>query len=194
MTGFYSLKWYTSDGKTGYLVVPHIMTSSIINKNMNKMPNGHLTNIGQHRIKELNDASRMNYDAREWCFISATPTQVTDNSIIFSSFSGYVKMALVSWIHRWPVAHCIDVIMTTMASQITSLTVVYSTVYSDADQRKHQSSASLAFVLGIHRDRWIPRPKGQLRGKCFHLMTSSCSTRKGRVMRRAVPCHDVFMS
>ena len=38
--------------------------------------------------------------------------------------------------------------MTTMASQITSLTVVYSTVYSDADQRKHQSSASLAFVWG----------------------------------------------
>ena len=69
--------------------------------------------------------------------------------------------------------HCNDVIMTTMASQITSLTVIYSTVYSDADQRKHQSSASLAFVWGIHRDRWIPRTKGQLRGKCFHLMTSS---------------------
>ena len=66
----------------------------------------------------------------------------------------------------------IDVIMTTTASQITSLTVVYSTVYSDADQRKHQSSASLAFVRGIHQDRWIPCTKGQLRGKCFHLMTS----------------------
>ena len=43
--------------------------------------------------------------------------------------------------------------MTTMASQITSLTVVYSIVYSGVDQRKHQSSASLAFVRGIHRDR-----------------------------------------
>ena len=41
-------------------------------------------------------------------------------------------------------------------------------------QRKHQSSASLAFVWRIHRDRWIPRTKGQLRGNCFHLMTSSC--------------------
>ena len=69
--------------------------------------------------------------------------------------------------------HYGDVIMTTMASQTTSLTVVYSTVYSDAYQRKHQSYASLAFVWGIHRDRWIPRTKGQLRGKCFHLMTSS---------------------
>ena len=47
--------------------------------------------------------------------------------------------------------HYDDVIMTTLASQITSLAVVYSTVYSDADQRKHQSSASLAFVRGIHR-------------------------------------------
>ena len=63
--------------------------------------------------------------------------------------------------------------MSTIASLITSLAVVYSTVYSDADQRKHQSSASLAFVWGIPRDRWIPRTKGQLRGKCFHLMTSS---------------------
>ena len=41
--------------------------------------------------------------------------------------------------------------MGAIASQITSLTIVYSTVYSDADQRIHQSSASLAFVWGIHR-------------------------------------------
>ena len=42
--------------------------------------------------------------------------------------------------------------MTTMASQITSLTVVYSIFYSDTDQRKHQCCASLAFVRGIHRE------------------------------------------
>ena len=47
--------------------------------------------------------------------------------------------------------HYGDVIMGAIASQITSLTIVYSTVYLDADQRKHQSSASLAFVWGIHR-------------------------------------------
>ena len=81
---------------------------------------------------------------------------------------------LPEWKCPWPRLHYIDVIMTTMASQITSLMVVYATVYSDADQRKHQSSTSLAFVWGIHRDRWIPRTKRQLRGKCFHLMTSSC--------------------
>ena len=41
--------------------------------------------------------------------------------------------------------------MSVMASQITSHTIAYSIVYSGADQRKHQSSASLAFAQGIHR-------------------------------------------
>ena len=57
---------------------------------------------------------------------------------------------------RWhapvmPSVYYSDVIMGVMASQITSLTIVCSTVYSGANQRKHQSSASLAFVRGIHR-------------------------------------------
>ena len=47
--------------------------------------------------------------------------------------------------------HYDDVTMSRIASLITSLTIVYSTVYSGADQRKHQSPASLAFVRGIHR-------------------------------------------
>ena len=53
----------------------------------------------------------------------------------YSSLSNSCRVALYN-----------GVIMGTMASQITSLTIVYSTVYSGADQRKHQSSASLAFV------------------------------------------------
>ena len=48
-------------------------------------------------------------------------------------------------------SHYNDVIMGAMVSQITSLNIVYSTVYSGADQRKYQSSVSLAFVRGIHR-------------------------------------------
>ena len=47
--------------------------------------------------------------------------------------------------------HYDDNIMDAIASQITSLTIVYSIVYSGAGQSKHQSSASLAFVWGIHR-------------------------------------------
>ena len=49
--------------------------------------------------------------------------------------------------------HYGDVTMGVLASKITSLTIVYTTVHSDTDQRKHQSSASLAFVWGIH---WWP--------------------------------------
>ena len=47
--------------------------------------------------------------------------------------------------------HYTDITMSPMASQISSLGSVYSTVYSGADQRKHESSASLAFVRRIHR-------------------------------------------
>ena len=55
------------------------------------------------------------------------------------------------WAFSGKTIHYNDVIMGAIASQITSLTIVYSTVYSDTDQGKHQSSASLAFVRGIHR-------------------------------------------
>ena len=41
--------------------------------------------------------------------------------------------------------------MSVMASQIISLRIVYSTIYSVTDERKHQSSASLAFVMGVHQ-------------------------------------------
>ena len=67
-----------------------------------------------------------------------------------------------------------DVIMGAMASQITSLTIVCSTVYSGADQRKYQSSASLAFVMGIHR--WPVN-----------------SPHKGPVTRKMFPFDDVIM-
>ena len=64
--------------------------------------------------------------------------------------------------------------MGAMASQTTSLTIVYSTVYSDEDQGKHQSSASLAFVREIHR--WPVN-----------------SSHKGPVTRKMFPFDDVIM-
>ena len=59
--------------------------------------------------------------------------------------------------------------MSAMSSQISSLMIVSSTVYSDADQRKrkHQSSASLAFVQGIHRGRVNSPHKGPVTRKMF---------------------------
>ena len=65
--------------------------------------------------------------------------------------------------------------MGAIASQITSLTIVYSIVYLDADQTEHQSSASVDFVRGIHR--------GPLN-----------SLHKRPVTRKMFPFDDVIMS
>ena len=65
------------------------------------------------------------------------------------------------------IIHYDDVIMTTIASEITSLTIVYPTFYSGADQSKHQSSASLAFVWGIHRGPVNSPHKGPVTRKMF---------------------------
>ena len=70
--------------------------------------------------------------------------------------------------------HYNDVIMSAMASQITSHTIVYSSFYSGPDQRKHQSSVLLAFVRGIHR-----RPVN--------------SPHKWPVTRKMFPFDDVIM-
>ena len=68
--------------------------------------------------------------------------------------------------------------MDAMASQITSLTIVYSTVYSGADQSKHQSSASLAFVWGSHRGPVNSPQKWPVKRKMFPsddvIMRTSC--------------------
>ena len=81
------------------------------------------------------------------------------------------KLKWASWTHTTPWCHDL---MTVMASQITSLTIVYSTVYSGTDQRKHQSSALLDVVWGIHR--WpVNYPH------------------KGPVTRKMFPFDDVIM-
>ena len=61
--------------------------------------------------------------------------------------------------------------MSAMATQITGVSMVCSTVYSDADQRKPKAHWLLWGEFAA--DRWIHPTKGQWRGKCFHLMTSS---------------------
>ena len=96
--------------------------------------------------------------------------------------------------HRHQVcSHYADVIMIEMASQITSLAIVYSIVYSDADQRKHQSSASLAFVRGNHRGPVNSPRKWPVTRKCFHLMTSSCVD-KYSINKRMPVCLSVSPS
>ena len=73
------------------------------------------------------------------------------------------------------VLHYNDIIMGAIKSQITSLTIVYCTVSSGADHRKHHSSASLTFVWGIHR--WLVN-----------------SPSKWPVTRKMCPFDDVSMS
>ena len=63
--------------------------------------------------------------------------------------------------------HYNDITMGTIESQITSLTTVYSTVYSGANQRKHQSSTSLAFVRGINQGLVNSLHKGPVTRKMF---------------------------
>ena len=99
---------------------------------------------------------------------------------------------LIPWISYDRNKHYIDVIMSTMASQITGLMAIYLTVCSDVYQRKHQSSTSPAFMQGIHWDRWIPRTKGQLSGKCFHLMTSSWNWfKRGKSQKQSAASNSV---
>ena len=63
--------------------------------------------------------------------------------------------------------------MSGMTSQITSLVIVYSTVYSGADKKNTKALRNWPLYEEFTGDPWIPRTKGQQRGKCFHLMTSS---------------------
>ena len=70
--------------------------------------------------------------------------------------------------------HYNDAIMSAMASQITRITIVYSSVYSGEEQRKHQSSASLAIVRGNYR-------------------SPASSQHKGLVMRKMFPFDDVII-
>ena len=103
---------------------------------------------------------------------------------------------------KWAIAvirgvHYSDVIMIAIASQITSVSIVNLIVCSGADQRKYQSSASLAFVRGIHRWPGKTPHKGPVKPKCFHLLTSSCDevlratrdpSRKGLMRSLSNPC------
>ena len=70
---------------------------------------------------------------------------------LLETYFSEICIGILSFSLKTNAIHYDDVIMTRMASQITSLAIVYSTVYSGADQSKHQSSASLAFVWEIHR-------------------------------------------
>ena len=90
-----------------------------------------------------------------------------------------------------------DVIMSAVASQITSVSIVCSTVYSSADRRKHQSSASLTFVRGIHRRPMDSPHKGPVTQKMLvrgiHRWPLN-SPHKRPVTREMFPFDNVIMT
>ena len=98
----------------------------------------HISKRPKHPISRVRYFTR-SYDKTSYRILKRGPTRISNN---------ISRVVCVGWNY---ITHYGDVIMGAIASQITSLTIVYSTVYSDADQRKHQSSASLAFLQGIHR-------------------------------------------
>ena len=80
-----------------------------------------------------------------------------------------ISINLPKLVFSWSVSfsHYNDVVMGKMASQIISLTIVYSPVYLSADLRKHQSSRLLAFVRGFHRGPVNSPHKGPVTRKMF---------------------------
>ena len=121
--------WWQATG------VDHALTTHYI-----KLSNNHSSNLVECTAKDLGQsksgALKAKYiflDLKWYCFT------IVDNC------PSYWFVLLRSQYHYS------DVIMDAMASQFTSPTIVYSTVYSGGDQRKYQSSTSLAFARGIHR-------------------------------------------
>ena len=122
-------------------------------------------------------------DSELWCFFDVRPNKRLKkkhwNCRWFETWR-HPCYVTVMWANlhcqRWILnenLHYSDTVMGAMAFQITRLTIVYLTVYSDADQRKHQSSTSLAFVRWIHQGPNSPH--------------------KWPLTRKMFPCDDVYM-
>ena len=113
-------------------------------------------------------------DARQWQTCFCEPKHIISCQLIITFLVTCQKLQFCQVrqlndlsVRMFIMVHYNDAIMGSMASEITSLTIVYSAVYSGADQRKHQSSASLAFVRGIHRGPVNSPHKGPVTRKMF---------------------------
>ena len=124
---------------------------------------------------EFSHNSQPKLSEYQWFWCLGTIVSLKANRLTLKRYISFISIASVT--NQGPeniITHYCDVIMGAITSQITSRTIVYSTFYSDADQGKHQSSASLAFVRRIHRWPVI-------------------SPHKGPVTRKMLPFDDVIM-
>ena len=106
------------------------------------MEKAHMADNFSANIATFNHQSIHPYEpARTMMFENTNDTATMIKNKSHTCFINCSKRMLIVW-------HCSDVIMGAMASQITSLTIVYSAVYFGAGQRKHQTSALLAICAG----------------------------------------------
>ena len=100
-------------------------------------------------------------------FGNAAATARATDIELYGYLTTWEGTRIIARVTSWHRYHYSDVIMSTRAYHITSFTIAYSTVYSGANQRKHQSSVSLVFVRGIHRWPVNSPPKGPVAQKMF---------------------------
>ena len=108
----------------------------------------------------------------KWQFSSAILFRILISTVPTASFDVIPTYILVkscehSSSYSSKTSYYGDVTMGAIASQITSLMIVYSTVYSDADRRKLQSTTPLPFVEGIHRGPMNSQHKWPVTRKMF---------------------------
>ena len=99
-----------------------------------------------------------------WCKTAVSPMHQLWRYQSLAQSQQHSGLSYWGW---YPDGHYNGIIMIMMASQITSVLIVYSTICSGEDERKHGSSASLAYVRGIHR--WLVNSphKGPVTQKMF---------------------------
>ena len=151
---------------------------------------GEFTGAGEFPAQMASNAENVSI---WWCH------HVYDNkaSYISCAMQPYITyqsgiLLIHSYFHICVVLHYSDVIMSAMASQITSILIVYWNICSGADQRKHQSSASLAFVRRIHRSPVNSPHKGSVTRKMFTFDDVSMSRMK--YLEVKLISHNVFES
>ena len=98
-------------------------------------------------------------------FVRICKFDLSSTSCLITIGKHYFRTKTYRYEYQSCISHYDDVIMGALASLITSLTIVYSTVNSD--QRKHQSSASLAFVREFIGERWIAPHRWPVTRKMF---------------------------
>ena len=143
------------------------------------MPGAKLHNDWTWETVVTNEQTRLWKTCQQWESIGRTNHSSWKTGTCLSQIANTMAAIELIWFPQNIQVHYSDVIMGTMAFQITSLTIVYSTFYSGTNQRKHQSSTSLAFVRGIHRSLVNSPHKGPVMQKMLPFDDIMFSTRNG---------------